>query len=334
MKINDQKHFGSDFITFDNENGFVVTLSSIGAGIVDITYLNTKVISRPKDYQIYLGNNGGYYGKTIGPIAGRVKNGIILVGGKENKLDLNEGNNSLHSGSICFAFAPFLYQIKEEKDCFIIVFSYLFKGKKEKFEADIDAKISYKIFKDKPILEYYYELVPNLDCPVNITNHSYFNLNGKGNILSHFLELKSSKVVIYDEELIPKQIKDVDKVFDFRNKKKIGEDILNKELGEKRLNQGYDHCFILDENDYAIPKAILEGEKIGLKLFTTSSALQIYTSAFPHFNLLLNNDEFETKYSSLTLEEVNVSLSLSSMITRKNDKFIRKHKYEFYRKEE
>ncbi len=334
MKINCQKHFGSDFITFDNENGFVVTLSSIGAGIVDIEYLNNKVVSRPKDYEIYLGDNGGYYGKTIGPIAGRVKKGIIIVGGKENKLDLNEGGNSLHSGSICFAFAPFLYQIKEEKECFIIVFSYLFKGKKDKFEADIDTKITYKISKDKPVLEYEYELVPSLDCPLNITNHSYFNLNGKGNILSHLLKLNSSRVVIYDEELIPKQIKEVDKVFDFRSKKKVGEDILNKELGEKRLNYGYDHCFILDKDDYLIPKAILEGEKIGLKLFTTSTALQIYTCTFPHLDLLLNNGEMETKYSSLTLEEVNVSLSLSTMVTRKNDKFIRRHKYEFYRKEE
>ena len=334
MKIKCENHFGSDFITFDNENGFALTLSSIGAGIYEIRYLNTIVTSAPKDYQTYLGNNGGYYGKTIGPFAGRAKNGIIEVGGKENKLDLNEGNNSLHSGSICFAFSPFTYEIKEEKEYLVITFSYLFKGVKGKFDADIDTKVIYKISKTKPILEYGYILVPSLDCPLNITNHSYFNLNGKGDILSHYLKLDSSKVVIYDEELIPNQIIDVDKVFDFRKKKKVGEDILNKELSAKRLNYGYDHCFILDEDDYAAPKAILEGESIGMKLFTTSKALQIYTSAFPHLDLTLTSDEKEAKYSSLTLEEVNISKSLSSMVTRKNDKFIRKHKYEFYRIED
>ena len=79
MKIEYNSHYGSDFIKVKNEVGLEVILSSVRAGIYQITYDGIKTLSTPENLKIYVNPNPAYYGKTIGPIAGRVKDGLIKV---------------------------------------------------------------------------------------------------------------------------------------------------------------------------------------------------------------------------------------------------------------
>lgn len=332
MKIEYNSHYGSDFIKVKNEVGLEVILSSVGAGIYQITYDGIKTLSTPENLKIYVNPNAAYYGKTIGPIAGRVKGGLIKVDNKANKLPLNEGKNSLHSGSLCFAYAPFKYEVNEIEDYFEVRFKNKFKPTKDVFDADLDVVIAYRIAKNEPILEYSYYVTPNKDCPINITNHSYFNLNGKGDILTHKLEIAASKVTSYEPDLIVKSIDEVSPALDFRKLKEVGKDIKAKELAAPRL-QGYDHCFIFDKVDSNI-KATLLGDKIGLNLYTSSSGLQVYSCNFPNRDIKLDRWEFEAQYSSITLEEVNAPYGLDSMLIKANESYVRTHKYEFFKKGE
>lgn len=332
MKIEYSNHYGSDFIEIENEVGFKVILSSVGAGIYQLSLNGNNFLSTPKDLKTYVNPNEAYYGKTVGPICGRVKDGIVKVGNKINHLPLNEGENSLHSGSICFASIPFKYEVTEIEDCTEIIFTYFFKGIEGVFDASMDISITYKVAKDKPMLEYSYSLVPSLDCPINMTNHCYFNLNGKGDILGHELTIPASKSTCYDENLIVKGILDVTPTLDFRKTKKVGKDIHAKELSPYRL-QGYDHCFICDDQDYSKIKATLVGDKYGLNLYTDSEGIQVYTCNFPKKEIKLASNEYESQYSSITLEEVNAPRGLDSMVIKAGSKFSRHHKYEFFEKE-
>ena len=81
-------------------------------------------------------------------------------------------------------------------------------------------------------------------------------------------------------------------------------------------------------------KATLLGDDIGLNLYTSSSGLQVYSCNFPNTDIKLDRGEFETQYSSITLEEVNAPYSLDSMLIKANETYVRIHKYEFFKKGE
>ena len=149
--------------------------------------------------------------------------------------------------------------------------------------------------------------------------------------MTHKLEIAASKVTSYEPDLIVKSIDEVSPALDFRKPKEVGKDIKAKELGATRL-QGYDHCFIFDKVDSNI-KATLLGDNIGLNLYTSSSGLQVYSCNFPNTDIKLDRGEFETQYSSITLEEVNAPYSLDSMLIKANETYVRIHKYEFFKKE-
>jgi aldose 1-epimerase len=129
-------------------------------------------------------------------------------------------------------------------------------------------------------LEIEYEAISDKDTIVNLTNHSYFNLNGhnSGNILEHILRINATEIAKNDEEFIPNgEIQNIENtIFDFTNFKKIGTNI-NDDILKNR--NGYDHCYIINANGLT-EAAVVKSEKSGIILtcFTTKPAIQLYTA--------------------------------------------------------
>ena len=202
----------------------------------------------------------GYFSQIIGPFANRIKNGQYTVDGESFQAERNNGNNSLHSGSRNYGWQKWSLVSKSSNSVTLSLHSPEGFG----FAGNQDAEVSYTIKADGS-LTIHYSVVSDKKCPVNLTNHAFFNLNSTGDIRDHVLRLPSLHYIDVDSELIPTEIKStLGTDFDFTSPHKIGE----------RRNGTYDHCFILDgDGELSVTNGILT-----LTMKTDLPAVQLYTS--------------------------------------------------------
>ncbi len=194
--------------------------------------------------------NGAYFGLTIGRYANRISNSSFSVDKKKFFLKPNENNNLLHSGDNGLAYR--LFSVKKAPNGFDCSINLAEKDDGFPGDFNLNVKFSFLISNFNKLkiclfrINYNYTCTEK--CPVNITNHSYFNLTGNysKDITSHIVQMNSSKVFTTDEENLPKKLIDVKKTkFDFLNGKEIGHIpydntyIVNK---KGLLNKGFTRC--------------------------------------------------------------------------------------------
>ena len=214
-------------------NDFKVTLSSLGASIVSI-YIGDDVLTMTPINLEELNRKDVYYGKTIGPITNRVKDGLIKIDNKEYHLPLNEIGVSNHSGDIGLSNQLFNVDIDIDK----VIFTYI--------EHIEDITISYIViysFNDYQIRIDYF-IRTNNKFVINLTNHTFFTLN-EPNINNLSLKLDSDSYIESDKDtLLPLSVQPIIDCLDFNNEKLITKDIDNPYLMNHK-SKGYDHSFIL-----------------------------------------------------------------------------------------
>jgi len=223
-------------------------------------------------------NNEPFIGVTVGRFANRIKDASFNLLGRTFPLEANDGKNSLHSGTRGFDKLLWKSEAYEENEGVYVRFELESPDGDCGFPGDLKAVVSYGLTKSNEIICDYHAKV-NRSCPVNLTNHAYFNLagEGKGNILSHEVILHSSSYVQIDKEGIPTgQIIPVNGTeFDFKLRRKIRtSDSLLKPF------KGYDHCFAVDgEIGKLRPCAEVYEQDSGrfMKVFTTQPGVQFYT---------------------------------------------------------
>ena len=150
-----------------------------------------------------------YVGATCGRYAGRISNSKFYIGKKKFLLSKNEGKNSLHGGNKGFAIVPW-EKIKQTKDK--IVYQIRSKDLDQGFPGNLLANCTYQLKKSYLLIKYEYQ--SDKFTHVNLTNHSYWNLNKnkKDKIFDHFLKINSKKYLETDRYLIPTgRIKSVEK---------------------------------------------------------------------------------------------------------------------------
>jgi aldose 1-epimerase len=226
-------------------------------------------------------NNSQCFGVTVGRFANRVKGACFNLNGKTYYLDKNDGKNSLHGGRRGFDKLLWKSEAYEEGDGVFVRFELESPDGDRGYPGDLTAEVRYGLTASNEIIAEYNAKVSE-QCPVNLTNHSYFNLagEGEGDILSHELLLNCSSILEVDQELIPTgnllPVKGT--AFDFRTRKPIKADL--KELGSSASAGGYDHCFVVDGKPGELrPCAEVYESESGrsMKIVTTQPGIQLYT---------------------------------------------------------
>ncbi len=266
----------------DNETGVRAEIINYG-GIV------TKLITKDKsgnDCNVVLGranldeylNNVGYLGAAVGRHANRIAGASFVINGKEYNVGANEFNNSLHGGINGFDKKLWDAEIIETENA--VLMSYVSPDGEEGFPGTLDIKMKYSVTAENG-LKIEYAAKSDKDTVCNLTNHSYFNLNGEksGNIYSHMLQMNSSFYTPNDGACMPTgEVLSVSGTpFDFRIRKSIGEGI-KSECEQIKMFEGYDHNFILDGRGMR-HAATLKGDKTGItmQMITNQPAVQLYT---------------------------------------------------------
>jgi aldose 1-epimerase len=223
----------------------------------------------------YLGVNP-YFGATIGRVGNRISGAKFTLGGKTYQLCNNDQGNTLHGGRRGFDKLLWKADAYEERDGIFIRLELKSPDGDEGFPGNLKAAVCYGLSKSNEILADY-EAKVDLPCPINLTNHAYFNLagEGQGDILSHELMLHASSYVEIDDSLIPtgRMLPVQGGPFDFKTRKPVKRDL-------EAAGGGYDHCFALDgkTRDLRPCAEVYEGSSgRTMKIYTTQPGIQFYS---------------------------------------------------------
>lgn len=273
--------------TLSNSKGIEISFINYGANIVDIIVPdkngNRKDINLGYDditgYEI----NGPGCGSFIGRNANRIAGGEVVINGTKYCLEKNDGNNCLHSGSKSYNKYIYETEIFEEQDAACIEFSRLSPDMEQGFPGNLDITVTYTLTEDNELVIEYFA-VSDKDTVVNFTNHAYFNLAGHdaANVLKQKVRIFSDQFTKTDKELIPtgEFVNVAGTPMDFRNMKAVGQDI-NADYEPLKIAGGYDHNYILNNNNGEIRKAAeLYDEESGrfMEVFTDLPGMQLYTA--------------------------------------------------------
>jgi aldose 1-epimerase len=219
-----------------------------------------------------------YFGALIGRYGNRIGKAAFTLDGKTYKLAANNGKNSLHGG--LKGFDKVVWDAKIPSDSVAaLMLSYTSKDGEEGYPGTLQVTVKYSL-SDEDELSIEYSAETDKATPVNLTNHSYFNLTGdvSNSILNHELMINAAGYTPVDSTLIPTgEIRKVKGTpFDFTKPKKIGAEI-------DAMKGGYDHNFVLDRRDSTLPLAAILSDSLSgrkIEVFTTEPGLQFYTGNF------------------------------------------------------
>lgn len=219
-----------------------------------------------------------FFGAFVGRYANRIKDASFSLNGKTYILEKNDGENHLHG---ILARRNYCGEIRGDS----VVFSFISPPSDEGYPGTLTGEVRYRLTDDNA-LEIEYSATTDEDTVINLTNHSYFNLNGQdgSDVLRHTLRINADRYTEIGEAKTPTgRILDVEGTpFDFRSEKKIGADIFDPDP-QIRLTSGYDHNLILNGAAGELKEiARARSEKTGITLtaFTTEPAVQLYTGNF------------------------------------------------------
>ena len=271
-------------ITLRNEAGMVVTLMDWGATLLSARVPMTDGSVRetllgcasPEQYV----EQTAFLGASVGRYANRIAKSRFELDGVRYDLLPSQGENQLHGGPD--GFDKRRWRIVQQNDGEALLALDSPDGD-QGYPGNCSTSVHYRLTEDNRIAITYRATVDK-PCPVNLTNHAYFNLDGDcSDVRNHRLQLLAQRYLPVDEMGIPHEgLKAVAGTsFDFRTTKAIAQDFLADD--HQRKVNGYDHAFLLDaQGDLNQPAAHLwsADEKLQMTVYTTAPALQFYSGNF------------------------------------------------------
>ena len=309
-----------DIFTIENASGAHVRILTLGATVQSIAVPNkrgelTDVVlgyDTPAEYS----DHDGYFGALVGRYANRIANASFTLGGREYKLTANEGKNTLHGGA---GLSKRRFELISTEDNSLTL-GITDPDGGDGFPGKVNIRVTYT-FSDDNELGICYEAVSDADTYLNLTNHSYFNLSGRGDILGHELMINAESYLPVDAGLIPTgEVRPVEGTdFDFRNMREV-------------KNGFYDHCFVL----CGMPCAELYSPESGIAMTveTDMPAVQFYAGGATGARLGKHGAVYG-KNSALCLETQYYPDSpnrpeFPSPLLRNGEKYFSKTSYKFY----
>jgi aldose 1-epimerase len=269
--------------TLTNANGVVARVTNYGCILTSLSVPDKDgnfedIVLGFDNLQSYLDGHP-YFGAIVGRYGNRIAKGKFSVDGMEYTLAVNNGENHLHGGLV--GFDKVVWEVEEvvsnEKGQSIL-FSYLSKDMEEGYPGNLTVKILYSLTADNEFtIEY--EATTDKACPVNLSHHSYFNLNaGKSNVHDHEMMINADRYVVVDESLIPTgELRPVEGTpMDFLTPHTIGSRI-------EQVEGGYDHTYVLNESSSDMILVARVTEPVSgriMEVFTSEPGVQFYTGNF------------------------------------------------------
>ena len=272
----------ANLYTVTNSNGVTLKITDYGATIQSILVPDKN--GTPGDVVLGFDNlegylkNHPYIGTIVGRYAGRISDASFILAGTQYRLAKNHGRNHIHGGKV--GFDKVLWQASEfaDKKGAGITLEYISHDLEEGYPGFLRVSVTYTLDDDNQVC-IDYQATTDKPTHINLTNHSYFNLNGaEARVYDHELWIPASRYVVTDQDLIPTgEIGSVEGgPLDFRSPKLIGKDI-------NEIEGGFDLCYIL-EGDATEPvlAARVKHPENGrcMETFTTEPGLQFYSSNF------------------------------------------------------
>jgi aldose 1-epimerase len=276
--------------TLTNARG--VTMRVIGLGAV-ITELRTPDRAGRLD-DIVLGvttvndylTKSPYFGSVVGRYGNRIARGRFTLDGQEYRLVTNNGVNHLHGGTVGFDKVLWSAQKVTTDSSVGVVLSYTSRDGEEGYPGTLRARVTYTLTDDNALVVDY-QATTDKATPVNLTQHSYWNLSGsdRRDILGHVLTINADAITPVDSTLIPTGalLPVAGTPFDFRTPTAIGARIGQNDE-QLRFGKGYDHNFVLARNGQAgqvLAARVLDpGSGRTLEITTTEPGIQFYSGNF------------------------------------------------------
>jgi aldose 1-epimerase len=290
--------------TLLNNAGDQVAITNYG-GIV-VSWHTMDKAGKPSNIVLGFDNLKSYrdksplYGAVVGRYANRIANAQFAVNGTTYKLAANNGKNHIHGGTK--GFDKQVWDAKAANDgTASVTLTYRSPDGEEGYPGNLLTTVTYTL-SDSNELQIAYSAQTDKATPVNLTNHTYFNLAGDVNhtTLNHVLQLKASRFTPADESKIPTgEIAPVAGTpLDFRQPHPIGERIA-------QVPGGYDHNYVLDDTGTALKHiATLTDSISGRKMdvYTTEPGVQLYTGNFLDGSIKTPDGKPVNKHAGLCLE--------------------------------
>lgn len=272
--------------TLSNGKGMKAEVTDLGAILVRVLVPDAAgkvddLVLGFDDGESYYGNDS-FFGTVIGPCANRTGGAAYTLDGVNYQLDKNDGENNLHTHKQ-LGFHKRLWNAETGENS--VTFSLEDEDGHLGFPGNKKVSVTYSLNEDNE-LKLHYHAASDKKTIINLTNHSYFNLDGHGagNIEEHELWLGTSHFTPVVPGSIPTgEIRAVAGTpMDFTQPKKIGRDI-REDYEQLLLTGGYDHNFVIDDWDGTLRHiATVKGPKSGrvMKAYTTLPGVQFYAGNF------------------------------------------------------
>jgi aldose 1-epimerase len=302
-----------DLYTLTNAHGMKAKIITYGGIITELEAPDRDgklgdVVLGFDNLQSYLAGSP-YFGALIGRVANRIAKGRFTLDGMEYKLFINNGPNALHGGQKGFDKVVWRAEPEETKDGPALKLTYLSPSGEEGYPGNLTVHVTYTLTNDNA-LRIDYAATTDKATPINLTNHSYFNLGGpgSGDILGEEVMIAADKYTPVDATMIPTgEIKPVKGTpLDFTKPTTIGARIDELKPDEAAANPGgYDHNYVLRGGDKEPALAARVHEpKTGrtMEVYTTEPGLQFYTGNFLDGKLKGKNGVVYKKHQAFCME--------------------------------
>src|SRR5688572_1020746 len=280
--------------TLKNKNGVTAKLIEYGAILSELWVPDrngrpTNIVAGFDNLEQYLAGHP-FFGATTGRYANRIAKGKFTLDGKEYTLAINNGPNALHGGlkgfdkqlweSEAAAWTSESEPGASKGSQVGVRFNYRSKDGEEGYPGNLDVTVVYTL-NDRNTLTIDYTATTDKTTVVNLTNHSYFNLAGSGDILKHVIRIAADRYTPVNDQLIPTgELAPVAGTpFDFQQPTAIGarfDQLTNNP-------RGYDHNFVLKRTGPGLEAiAWVEEPTTGrrMEVLTTEPGMQLYTGNF------------------------------------------------------
>ncbi len=288
--LNKLKKMDLKVIELSNEKGTCIKISNYGATVMSIKTHNKKgqlgeIVLGYDTAEEYLTGNP-YFGATIGRCANRISNAKFSIGCKIYRLEKNQGEDHLHGGSGGFHQVLWEMGMVEKKDKIqSVILKHTSADMEQGYPGELKVQLTFSLTNDDELMiDYLAE--SSKTTIVNLSHHSFFNLNdgGKSTIEDHFLKINANHFTPVSEKVIPTgEIRAVENTpFDFRTFHEIGERI-NDDNEQLIYGSGYDHNYVLNKVDHELSLAAKVYEKESgraMEIYTTEPGLQFYSGNF------------------------------------------------------